>query len=156
MVVKCSYLAHILVVGIIFFNEIHVWILAHSLSAKLAWRRKRALHSWGTMSYLTGVQWVNCVSVCPAQSSVAKTLHDCADVLLGTLHAVSVQMVQAILDYGGRKARGSDLFGNQDPVAITKRLLKGLKVVCVLQVPLSQSGKMCVCVWGCECSVVDS
>ncbi|XP_076464978.1 vacuolar protein sorting-associated protein 45-like [Babylonia areolata] len=38
-------------------------------------------------------------------------------------------MVQAILDYGGRKARGSDLFGNQDPVAITKRLLKGLKGV---------------------------
>lgn len=37
-------------------------------------------------------------------------------------------MVQAMLDYGGRKARGSDLFGNQDPVAITKRLLKGLKV----------------------------
>ncbi|KAK7496933.1 hypothetical protein BaRGS_00011913 [Batillaria attramentaria] len=38
-------------------------------------------------------------------------------------------MVQAILDYGGRKSRGSDLFGNQDPVAITKRLLKGLKGV---------------------------
>lgn len=38
-------------------------------------------------------------------------------------------MVQAIVDYGGRKARGSDLFGNQDPVAITKRLLKGLKGV---------------------------
>ncbi|XP_025077433.1 vacuolar protein sorting-associated protein 45-like [Pomacea canaliculata] len=38
-------------------------------------------------------------------------------------------MVQAMLDYGGRKARGSDLFGNQDPVAITKRLLKGLKGV---------------------------
>jgi hypothetical protein len=33
-----------------------------------------------------------------------------------------------MLEYGGRKARGSDLFGNQDPVAITKRLLKGLKV----------------------------
>lgn len=38
-------------------------------------------------------------------------------------------MVQAILDYGGRRSRGSDLFGNQDPVAITKRLLKGLKGV---------------------------
>ena len=37
-------------------------------------------------------------------------------------------MVQSILDYGGKKARGSDLFGNQDAVAITKRLLKGLKV----------------------------
>ncbi|KAI8793205.1 vacuolar protein sorting-associated protein 45 [Biomphalaria glabrata] len=38
-------------------------------------------------------------------------------------------MVQAILDYGGKKGRGSDLFGNQDAVAITKRLLKGLKGV---------------------------
>ncbi|XP_005107406.1 vacuolar protein sorting-associated protein 45 [Aplysia californica] len=38
-------------------------------------------------------------------------------------------MVQSILDYGGKKARGSDLFGNQDAVAITKRLLKGLKGV---------------------------
>ena len=37
-------------------------------------------------------------------------------------------MVQSILDYGGKKGRGSDLFGNQDAVAITKRLLKGLKV----------------------------
>lgn len=38
-------------------------------------------------------------------------------------------MVQSILDYGGKKGRGSDLFGNQDAVAITKRLLKGLKGV---------------------------
>lgn len=38
------------------------------------------------------------------------------------------QLVQAILDYGGMKARGSDLFGSQDPVAITKKFLKGLKV----------------------------
>ncbi|KAJ8304082.1 hypothetical protein KUTeg_017665 [Tegillarca granosa] len=38
-------------------------------------------------------------------------------------------MVHGVLEYGGRKARGSDLFGNQDPVAITKRLLKGLKGV---------------------------
>ncbi|XP_070202635.1 vacuolar protein sorting-associated protein 45-like isoform X2 [Littorina saxatilis] len=38
-------------------------------------------------------------------------------------------MVESILDYGGRRGRGSDLFGNQDPVAITKRLLKGLKGV---------------------------
>lgn len=39
-----------------------------------------------------------------------------------------LQMVQAVLDYGGRKGRGSDLFSIQDAVAITKRLLKGLKV----------------------------
>ena len=59
------------------------------------------------------------------------------------MHFVCAQMVQAILDYGGRKARGSDLFGNQDPVAITKRLLKGLKVgLCVY---------VCVCVCVCVC-----
>lgn len=37
--------------------------------------------------------------------------------------------VQALLDYGGATARGSDLFENEDPVAITKRFLKGLKGV---------------------------
>ena len=37
-------------------------------------------------------------------------------------------MVQAVLDYGGKKSRGSDLFFTQDPIAITKRLFKGLKV----------------------------
>ncbi|XP_064608238.1 vacuolar protein sorting-associated protein 45-like [Liolophura sinensis] len=40
------------------------------------------------------------------------------------------KLVGALLDYGGMKARGSDLFGsNQDPVAMTKRFLKGLKGV---------------------------
>ena len=34
-------------------------------------------------------------------------------------------MVHAVLDYGGRKSRGSDLFGNQDIVSITKKFLKG-------------------------------
>mgnify|MGYP000119659130 FL=1 len=38
------------------------------------------------------------------------------------------QLVSAILEYGGRKARGGDLFGTTDPVAFTKRFLKGLKV----------------------------
>lgn len=38
------------------------------------------------------------------------------------------QSVAAVLEYGGRKARGSDLFGSTDPVAFTKRFLKGLKV----------------------------
>jgi len=37
-------------------------------------------------------------------------------------------MVHAVLDYGGRKSRGSDLFGNQDIVSITKKFLKGVKV----------------------------
>lgn len=39
-----------------------------------------------------------------------------------------LKLVPAVLEYGGRKARGSDLFGNQDAVAITKKFFKGLKV----------------------------
>lgn len=38
-------------------------------------------------------------------------------------------MVHAVLDYGGKKSRGSDLFGNQDIVSITKKFLKGVKGV---------------------------
>ncbi|KAK3098847.1 hypothetical protein FSP39_023672 [Pinctada imbricata] len=38
-------------------------------------------------------------------------------------------MVHGVLEYGGRKARGSDLFGTQDAVAFTKRFFKGLKGV---------------------------
>ena len=37
-------------------------------------------------------------------------------------------MVPAVLEYGGQKARGSDLFGNETPIAMTKKFLKGLKV----------------------------
>ena len=40
----------------------------------------------------------------------------------------SLKLVPAVLEYGGRKARGSDLFGNQDAVAMTKKFFKGLKV----------------------------
>ncbi|KAL4227995.1 vacuolar protein sorting-associated protein 45 [Mactra antiquata] len=37
--------------------------------------------------------------------------------------------VNTILDFGGKRSRGSDLFGSTDPVAFTKRFLKGLKGV---------------------------
>ena len=37
-------------------------------------------------------------------------------------------MVPAVLEYGGQKSRGSDLFGSDTPIAITKKFLKGLKV----------------------------
>lgn len=37
-------------------------------------------------------------------------------------------MVHAVLDYGGKKSRGSDLFGNQDIVSLTKKFFKGVKV----------------------------
>ncbi|VDI09735.1 vacuolar protein sorting-associated protein 45 [Mytilus galloprovincialis] len=38
-------------------------------------------------------------------------------------------MVHAVLDYGGKKSRGSDLFGNQDIVSLTKKFFKGVKGV---------------------------
>lgn len=41
---------------------------------------------------------------------------------------LSVQLVSAIVEYGGKRVRGSDLFSPKDAVAITKQFLKGLKV----------------------------
>ena len=38
------------------------------------------------------------------------------------------QMIPAVLDYGGQKVRTSDLFGNDTPIAMTKKFFKGLKV----------------------------
>src|SRR6218665_3679052 len=37
-------------------------------------------------------------------------------------------MVPAILEYGGHKVRSSDLFESDNPIAMTKKFLKGLKV----------------------------
>ncbi|NXG03477.1 VPS45 protein, partial [Sakesphorus luctuosus] len=37
------------------------------------------------------------------------------------------KLVAAVVEYGGKRARGSDLFGPKDAVAITKQFLKGLK-----------------------------
>ncbi|XP_066124167.1 vacuolar protein sorting-associated protein 45 isoform X4 [Saccopteryx bilineata] len=37
------------------------------------------------------------------------------------------KLVSAIVEYGGKRARGSDLFSPKDAVAITKQFLKGLK-----------------------------
>ena len=37
-------------------------------------------------------------------------------------------MVPAVLEYGGQKVRGSDLFETETPIAMTKKFLKGLKV----------------------------
>ncbi|CAG0919451.1 unnamed protein product [Notodromas monacha] len=39
------------------------------------------------------------------------------------------KIVASMLEYGGAKARGGDLFGTQDAVKITKRLFQGLKEV---------------------------
>ncbi|XP_043232259.1 vacuolar protein sorting-associated protein 45-like [Amphibalanus amphitrite] len=39
------------------------------------------------------------------------------------------KLVYPMLDYGGARARGSDLFGDDDPVAVTKRFFKGVKGV---------------------------
>ncbi|NXL80550.1 VPS45 protein, partial [Leptocoma aspasia] len=37
------------------------------------------------------------------------------------------QLVSAVVEYGGKRVRGSDLFSTKDAVAITKQFLKGLK-----------------------------
>lgn len=37
-------------------------------------------------------------------------------------------MVQAVIEYGGKRVRGSDLITPTDAVAITKQFFKGLKV----------------------------
>ncbi|CAM9818880.1 unnamed protein product [Lampetra fluviatilis] len=37
------------------------------------------------------------------------------------------QLVNSVLEYGGLRVRGSDLFGSQDPMSITKQFFKGLK-----------------------------
>lgn len=41
---------------------------------------------------------------------------------------LSVQLVSVVVEYGGKRVRGSDLFSPKDAVAITKQFLKGLKV----------------------------
>ncbi|NXU77988.1 VPS45 protein, partial [Oreotrochilus melanogaster] len=38
------------------------------------------------------------------------------------------QLVAAVVEYGGKRVRGSELFSPKDAVAITKQFLKGLKV----------------------------
>lgn len=37
-------------------------------------------------------------------------------------------MVRLILDFAGENVRKGELFGNEDPIAITKKFLKGLQV----------------------------
>ncbi|EDV26408.1 uncharacterized protein TRIADDRAFT_22566 [Trichoplax adhaerens] len=37
--------------------------------------------------------------------------------------------IQAVLQYGGKKSRGSDIFGGNTPLSITKKFFKGLKGV---------------------------
>ena len=37
-------------------------------------------------------------------------------------------MVTAVLEYGGHKVRGSELFETDTPIAMTKKFFKGLKV----------------------------
>ncbi len=37
-------------------------------------------------------------------------------------------MVGLLLEYAGQKIRSSDLFGQETPIAMTKKFLKGLKV----------------------------
>ncbi|NWI80938.1 VPS45 protein, partial [Dryoscopus gambensis] len=41
--------------------------------------------------------------------------------------SLPAQLVSAVVEYGGKRVRGSDLFSPKDAVAITKQFLKGLK-----------------------------
>ena len=41
-------------------------------------------------------------------------------------------MVHSVLEYGGQRVRGSDLFDTENPIAMTKKFLKGLKVTIVV------------------------
>lgn len=47
--------------------------------------------------------------------------------------------MSAVVEYGGKRVRGSDLFSPKDAVAITKQFLKGLKVRHVLCTPKCES-----------------
>ena len=48
------------------------------------------------------------------------------------LYCLVFQMVSAVVEYGGQKVRGNDLFENDTPIAMTKKFLKGLQV-CILK-----------------------
>lgn len=45
-------------------------------------------------------------------------------------------MVSMVLEYGGSKVRGSELFDTDTPIAMTKKFFKGLKVGKTLQARL--------------------
>jgi len=48
---------------------------------------------------------------------------------LNIVFFVMLQLVTALIQYGGRNVRGSDLFGqNKTPLSLTRRFFKGLKV----------------------------
>lgn len=50
------------------------------------------------------------------------------NVCLFILFNLLPQMVTSMVEYGGKRVRGSDLVNPQDAVAITKQFFKGLKV----------------------------
>ena len=53
-------------------------------------------------------------------------------------------MVPGVVEYGGIKIRGSDLFETETPIAMTKKFLKGLKVtLVVLYIILFNQKKVC-------------
>lgn len=45
------------------------------------------------------------------------------------VHEKLIKMVPAVLEYGGQKVRSSDLYEAENPIALTKKFLKGLKGV---------------------------
>ena len=65
-----------------------------------------------------------CVRAC-MRACVRACVHVCDTPPL----PLSPQLVYPMLDYGGARARSSDLFGDDDPVAVTKRFFKVRKHV---------------------------
>ena len=64
------------------------------------------------------------------EKSSSSELSSLRDLLLkrGGLQDRELEFVNRICNYGGCKSRETDLFSNQNPMAITKRILKGFKV----------------------------
>lgn len=58
------------------------------------------------------------------------------------------KMVKSVVEYGGKRVRGSDLITATDAVAITKQFFKGFSVCTHTHTParLQQEGLTCVCV----------
>lgn len=70
-----------------------------------------------------------CLYALKYEKSSSSDLNALKDVFIkrGGVSEIEKEFINKLVSYGGSKFRNSDLFGNQNPIAITKRLIKGLK-----------------------------